>query len=90
MERFLGAASDDQLIKWSTDPNCVESGNAAKLLSLRQSVRAAKREALQDNPFDPRTEVSADVKHVVKHLWIIFVLLPFVFGLLWALISAMR
>lgn len=27
-------------------------------------------------PFDPETQVSADAKHVVKHLWIIGVLLP--------------
>jgi hypothetical protein len=40
----------------------------------------------QQDTFNPRTEVSADAKyvasHVVKHLWIIFVLLPFVAALL--------
>jgi hypothetical protein len=34
--------------------------------------------------FDPHTDISADAKHIVKHLWIIFVLLPFVVALLWA------
>jgi hypothetical protein len=49
---------------------------------------------LEDNPFDPRTEVSADAMHIasriVKHLWIIFVLLPFVAALLWAILVASK
>jgi hypothetical protein len=40
------------------------------------------------DPFNPRTEVSADAKHIagkiVTHLWILFVLLPiFASVLLW-------
>lgn len=50
---------------------------------------AAKRAALEANPFDPRTEISADAKHVasrvVTNLWIIFVALPFVLGILYAI-----
>ena len=38
-------------------------------------------------PFDPRTEVSADARHIVKHLWIILVLLPGVVGLCWLLVT---
>jgi len=41
-------------------------------------------------PFDPRTDVSADAKYVarrvVKHLWIIFVALPFVLTLLFLIL----
>jgi hypothetical protein len=41
--------------------------------------------AAQDIPFDPRTEVSADARHiagrVVKHMWIISVLLPVIIWL---------
>jgi len=41
-------------------------------------------------PFDPRNEVSADAEYVsgriVKHLWIIFVLLPVVLGILFAIL----
>jgi hypothetical protein len=41
-----------------------------------------RRKALEANPFDPRTEVSADAKHIasriVTHLWILFVLLPII------------
>src|SRR5581483_7755177 len=37
--------------------------------------------------FDPRKEVSADARYIarriVTHLWIIFVLLPFILRLLW-------
>jgi len=40
----------------------------------------------QQDTFNPRTEVSADARYIasriVKHLWIIFVLLPFVAALL--------
>jgi hypothetical protein len=53
-----------------------------------------RRQELQDNPFDPRTEVSADAIHIasriVKHLWIIFVLLPFIAALLWIIVGATR
>jgi hypothetical protein len=44
---------------------------------------------MSDNsPFDPRTDISADAKHIagkiVTHLWILFVLLPiFASVLLW-------
>jgi hypothetical protein len=59
-----------------------------------QDARAAKREELQDNPFDPRTEVSADARHIankiVTHLWILFVLLPFIIGLLLVLLGAIK
>jgi hypothetical protein len=57
----------------------------------RETVRAE----LQDNPFDPRHEVSADAEHIAKavggrivmHMWIIFVALPFVLGLLYAILK---
>jgi hypothetical protein len=43
---------------------------------------ADPREELQNNPFDPRTEISADARHIaskiVIHLWILFVLLPII------------
>ncbi|MGO8793534.1 MAG: hypothetical protein ACLQLC_01825 [Candidatus Sulfotelmatobacter sp.] len=42
--------------------------------------------------FDPRTEISADAQHIagriVKHLWIIFVLLPVVLGVLFLILRA--
>jgi hypothetical protein len=57
----------------------------------RKEKMEAKRQELQDNPFDPRTEVSADAKHiasrVVTHLWILFVALPLVLALLFQLLK---
>jgi hypothetical protein len=40
-------------------------------------------------PFNPRTEISADAqyiaKRIVKTMWIIFVLIPVVFGIMYGL-----
>jgi hypothetical protein len=91
---YLGYESDEELGKWATDPNCIDATTCALILAERRTNRAAanrektadrarKRAELQDNPFDPRTEVSADAKHVVKHLWILLVLLPFTIGVPW-------
>ena len=49
-----------------------------------QEVTAAMPPRTETRDFDPHTDISADAKHIVKHLWIIFVLLPFVVALLWA------
>jgi len=109
--QLIGAASDQELEKWASDPNCYEAETCAKELAERLAKRAAteagrqaartaaqqrlcdRRQALQDNPFDPRTEVSADAIHmasrIVKHLWIIFVLLPFVIAFVIAMWSVM-
>jgi len=53
-----------------------------------------RRELLERHPFDPRTELSADAVHIgkrvdrlVTHLWIIVVLLPFVLGVLYYLMT---
>lgn len=81
-------ATDEDLEKWAHDPNCIEMEACAKALAERQKQKAAKtqrlseqRQELQDNPFDPRTEVSADARHIVLNLWMIFVVLPFLLGL---------
>jgi len=55
-------------------------------LEAEAQRRSGVRQELEDNPFNPRTEISADAIHIasriVKHLWIVFVLLPFVIALL--------
>src|SRR3984885_5940175 len=69
-----------------------EAARAVQEKIRRETVRAE----LQDNPFDPRHEISADAKHIakvvsgriVKNLWIIFVALPFVLGLLYAFLKS--
>jgi len=102
---FLEKASDRDLEKWATDPNCHEMEACAKALAKRLAERektkvaglpeaVVKRKELRDNPFDPRTEVSADAKYIsrriVTHLWILFVLLPFIIGLLLAIVGVIR
>ncbi len=95
-------SSIQELQKWADDPNCIEREQCAQILrgkieaeearrlDLQQRL-AGKRAELQDNPFDPRTEISADAQHVagriVTHLWIIFVLLPIVLGILWSILK---
>lgn len=98
-------ASDGELEKWAHDPDCIEMEDCAKALAGRvakrqptiaaeQQRRSELRKELEDNPFNPRTEISADAIHIasriVKHLWIIFVLLPFVAALLWAILIASK
>lgn len=93
----LPYASAEDLQKWANDPNCIEREQCAQVLAKRLAVAEAqrvarekqlgeKRIALQEDPFDPRTEISADARHIaariVKNLWIIFVLLPVVVGIL--------
>ena len=90
--------SDDQLEKWAADPNCIEQVECAAFLANRrerqaaelaelQAKQAQKRKEMEENPFDPRTDVSADARHiankVVTHLWILFVALPIVLAILY-------
>jgi membrane protein involved in colicin uptake len=56
---------------------------------------ADKRAEMSLHPFNPRTDVSADAIHIAKHtsgrivghLWCIFVLLPVVLGILFAMLK---
>jgi hypothetical protein len=73
---------DEKLRVWATDQNCAEMSLCAEMLAQRTAPRNTKPIGPQDALFDPRTEISADARHIVKHLWILFVLLPFIFGLL--------
>jgi hypothetical protein len=95
----IRSATDEELEKWATDPNCKEQEKCVASWSERRAKRdaariakqealLARREALRENPFDPRTEVSADARHLVKHLWILFVLFPIVLGVLLGLLAA--
>jgi hypothetical protein len=64
-----------------------------KFRAKRDAARAAqlerlseRRKELEANPFDARTEVSADAKHIasriVTHLWILFILVPVIIAVL--------
>jgi hypothetical protein len=59
-------------------------------LRMRESSRQTRQQSLFAKGFDPRTEVSADTRHIVKHLWFIFVLLPFVLGIVAAILIALE
>lgn len=67
-----------------------EAESEKKRLAEEERI-SNKRKTLEANPFDPRTEVSADAMHIagriVTTLWIIFVLLPIVAGLLIAIMK---
>lgn len=51
----------------------------------------ADRQKSLSNPFDPRSEISADARHIagriVTQMWIIFVVLPLVAGILYAVLK---
>lgn len=92
-ESRIEQATRTELERWSVDPSCAQRDLAVHELEKRrhpaprQPIAGVSQPAIADHPkFDPRTEVSADAKYItgriVKHLWIIFVLLPFVVGLL--------
>jgi ElaB/YqjD/DUF883 family membrane-anchored ribosome-binding protein len=52
---------------------------------------AAERKRLSlESPFDKRSEISADARYIVKHLWIIGVGVPAVLGAVTALLLSMR
>jgi hypothetical protein len=105
VEGAIDRASDEDLEKWASDPDCMETDLCAKELAKRRTRQKAENAAaaqqgperqrqLEAHPFDPRTEISADAVHIasriVKHLWIIFVLLPFVIALLLAIVGVIK
>jgi hypothetical protein len=97
--RVLEAASDEQLEKWINDPDCQEQHLATAEFKARRERRGgggmmvigSQGASTQAIPFDPRTEISADAKHIagriVSNLWVIFVLLPIVLGILFAILK---
>jgi hypothetical protein len=124
-------ASDQELDKWASDPDCYEMEMCTKVLAERRAEREKaserlaehekpdeveqlaepgaqpeaestpgsqrlyeKRRKLQVNPFDPRTEISADAKYIagriVTHLWILCALLPIIIAVLLAIIGVIK
>jgi hypothetical protein len=116
--RVINMASDEQLNKWASDPDCnqklicraaLAKADIRDLLVTRQAPRPNEHAFGISDPtltnaqraqmlFDPRSDVSADARHIavavessgrriVKNLWIIFVALPFVLGVLIVLLK---
>lgn len=82
--RVINLAAVGQIEKWASDPACNQRAFCAAAIN--------KMEEVADPPFAARTEISADARYVagriVKHLWIIFVALPFVLATLYAILTA--
>lgn len=82
----------EQLKKWASDPNCIEQAEVFHFLvdqqqdAAAQALQELKRKQLAEQPFDPRTEVSADAKYIARrvaiHLWILLVALPIVLAII--------
>lgn len=71
----INTTSIGQIQKWASDPDCNQKFDCA--------VALAKHELL-----NPPPELSADARHIVKHLWIIFVALPFVLAVLFMILRS--
>jgi hypothetical protein len=97
-DRQIREASDEQLEQWATDdPNPYNKRLAIDALRKRRggaNLESKKQEPLLATPFDPKTDVSADAKYIageiVKHLWILFVLLPVIAFLLLGLSGVIK
>lgn len=114
----INLASDEQLNKWASDPDCnqkflcatalakaelrgggadsAKSGVSGWTSAMSEATSTSARQA--DRLFVPSLDVSADGRHIanavessgrriVKHLWIIFVVLPFVLAILYEIIK---
>ncbi len=112
--RILDSAAQVDLEKWASDSECKQQVPCIKELRKRRSNAAkssvpgwtaAMSEATLTNAptaemlFEPRTDISADAKHIasaversgrriVTHLWILFVALPAVVGILYAILTS--
>jgi hypothetical protein len=89
-------ATIEQLERWAADPDCIEREMCAALLAKRKQNATGLNETpapptTQVTPFDPRTEVSADARHIagkiVMHLWILFVALPLALAILYSILK---
>ncbi len=45
-------------------------------MTYAEEAQLERRQESLANPFDVRNEVSADARHIVKHIWIVSVLIP--------------
>ena len=97
----FNSASNGELEEWANDPKTANPEDCLRALQLRHDAAARalqreqerlsiKRQALEEDPFDPRTEVSADARKIVTTLWIIFILAPFVIGVLYVILSSIK
>jgi hypothetical protein len=98
-DRQIREASDKQLEQWaSSDSNPYNQQLATDALTKRKANRELIEDVRGVAPqlalFDPRTEISADARYIagkiIKHLWIVFVLLPVIAVVFLALIGVIK
>jgi hypothetical protein len=98
-DRQIREASEKQLEQWAAaDSNPDNQRLAMDALrnrkANRDSIEDARQGATQLALFDPRTEVSADARYIagriIKHLWIVFVLLPVIAVVILVLTGAIK
>ncbi len=80
---------DSDLEKWASDQiviskksvleNCIRVAVVLSPTQISdQKLQIEKdRDWLLAHPFDPRNEVSADAKRIIRHLWILLIRYPF-------------
>jgi hypothetical protein len=83
----INTMSIAQIEKWASDPDCNQKFICVTALAKHNTDTTE----LAEVPFRPRTEVSADAQYIaeriIKHLWIIFVLLPVVLGIIFEILK---
>jgi hypothetical protein len=79
----INLASREQLQSWASDPDCNQQLLCATALKKFAEIL----------PFDPTRDISEDARYIagriVKHLWIIFVVLPFVLAILYEILKSL-
>ncbi len=90
MEELRAAAIDSNCL--NAKECSAELGRRSEESFFRTRSREMARAELLENPFNPRTEVSADARHtagrIITHMWIIFIVLPFILAILFAIFTA--
>jgi len=84
---LINSASDEELEQWASDPDCNQKLLAATALAKRNYGKIDPARTHRRPEFNARTEVSADARQIVKHLWIIFVALPFILAVLYEILK---
>ncbi|HEY8224242.1 MAG TPA: hypothetical protein VIG25_03115 [Pyrinomonadaceae bacterium] len=90
-ERAINRASMEELEKWASDPCCNQRSFVSTRLEWMRKGYVKPLGIDTGGPFSPRVDISADARYIsgriVKHLWIIFVALPFVLAVLFVILK---
>ena len=82
----------EDILRWNQSKGRSEYSNGEAYDERRLRLAEERRQASIARGFDLRSEVSEDARYIsgriVTHLWIIFVLLPVVLGILFGILYA--